>query len=101
MMGNDIFFLPAQANRQGVDVSANPRALRTSGLNLENSDMDFPVAPPRASSADYDRTHRDRACIRPVSLLRNGQKANDLDRARARSLRRDLRSVLMRGRSSG
>src|SRR4029453_3019433 len=82
-------------------VSADLRALRMSGLNLENLDTAFRAIRPRARSDDYDRTRRCGACIRPASPRRNAQKAHGPDRVRERLLPLDPRSAATRARWCG
>src|SRR5215472_1150232 len=100
-MGNRIRVLEELGICKVAHVCADLHALRRSGLNLENLDTEFRAIRPRAHSDDYDRTRRGRACIRPAFPRRNAQKANDPDRARARSLPPDPRSVAMRARWYG
>src|SRR5215831_6886184 len=88
-MDSDTCLPDALEKRRTLRVYANPPALRTSDSDPENSGTEFRAAPPRAHSGDYDRTRRDRACIRPASLRPNAQRANGQDRARERWLLRD------------
>src|SRR5712691_3227543 len=101
MSGNDTFLLARLGTRKEIDVSANPPALRTANSDPENSGKQSPAAPPLADSDGCDGTRRVRACIRPASPRRNGQKARARGRAQARWLPPDLRSGLTREQSSG
>src|SRR5215472_3686917 len=100
-MGNRIRLLQELGICTVAHVSANLHGLRMSRLNLENLDTAFRAILPHAHSDDYDRTRRGRACTRPAFPRRNVQKANDPDRARARLLPPDPRSVAMHARWYG
>src|SRR5882724_11091786 len=96
MRGNDILLLSRLGTHKQLDVSANPRGLRTSNSDPENSDRQSPATPPLADSGGCDQIRRDRACIRPASPRPNGQKEGAPSRAQARWLPPNLRSGLTR-----
>src|SRR4029453_16067710 len=100
-MDNRILLLTERGICKVAHASADLHALRKSGLNLENLDTAFRAIRPRAHSDDYDRTRRDRACIRPASPRRNVQKAHGPDRVQARLLRPDPHSAATHARWCG
>src|SRR5438876_1784358 len=89
---------PLSASHKKADVFANLPVLQTSGSNPENLDTDFRAARPPANSGGCDRIRRERAYIRPASLLPSGQTADGPDRGRALLLPRGPRSVPMHAR---
>src|SRR6266850_6141896 len=100
-MDNRILLLAKWGICKVSHASADLPALRMSGLNLENLDTAFRAIRPRAHSDDYDRTRRDRACIRPASPRPNVQKAHGRDRVRAQLLPPSPRSAATHGRWFG
>src|SRR6266576_2259296 len=100
-MDNRILLLTEWGICKVAHASSNLHALRMPDLNRANLDTAFRAVRSRAHFVDYDRTRRDRACIRPASPPPNGQKPHDPDRDQAQLLPPDPPPAATHARGSG